>query len=77
MVLSLDGEIVVQQKNAACKESKKTGHFMNMPACRAKKVSCIKAEEVFRHAFPAPGRKARTGWQTMVAAAPKSPGQIC
>ena len=33
-------------KNAACKECKTTGHFMNMPACKAKKVSCIKVEKV-------------------------------
>ena len=32
-------------KNATCKECKKTGHFVNMPACRAKKVSCIKIED--------------------------------
>ena len=33
-------------KTAICKECKRTVHFVNMPACKAKRVSCIKIEDV-------------------------------
>ena len=33
-------------KNATCKDCKKTGHFMNMPACLLKKINCIKIGSV-------------------------------
>lgn len=33
-------------KNATCKEFKNIGHFTNMPACKYKKVHCIKIEFV-------------------------------
>ena len=33
-------------KNHECKDCKKIGHFPNMPACRLKKVNCIKIENL-------------------------------